>query len=68
MNPIRPDKLLQSKWTALAPLNKERHFMVVKLVDIAHQRCQIEAVLTKKRYIIDWHDLTDSSVWQIGWQ
>jgi hypothetical protein len=27
MNNINPKKLLNSKWTAVTPVNKEKHFM-----------------------------------------
>ncbi|NLZ79547.1 MAG: TIGR02450 family Trp-rich protein, partial [Gammaproteobacteria bacterium] len=28
MHRINPKKLLHSKWTAVSPVNKEKHFMV----------------------------------------
>ncbi|WP_197469207.1 TIGR02450 family Trp-rich protein, partial [Oleiphilus sp. HI0125] len=31
MNKIDPKKLLNSKWTAVRPLNKEKHFMVAEV-------------------------------------
>ena len=32
-NPIHPKKLLLSKWTAVMPENKEKHFMVIKVIE-----------------------------------
>ena len=30
MNPLNPKKLLNSKWTAVKPRNKEKHFLVTE--------------------------------------
>ena len=30
MNRINPTKLLRSKWTAVSPVKKEKHFMVTE--------------------------------------
>lgn len=32
MNTINPNKLHHSKWTAVQPLNKEKHFIVTQLI------------------------------------
>jgi len=58
---------MHSKWTAARPQNKERHFVVCNIIDRRNHRCQIEAVLTKRRYIIDWHALRDEAHWLVGW-
>ncbi|MEZ8121272.1 TIGR02450 family Trp-rich protein [Vibrio splendidus] len=31
MNRINPKKLLRSKWTAVSPIKKEKHFMVTEV-------------------------------------
>jgi len=71
MNKINPKKLLQSKWTAVEPLNKEKHFMVTEMefdeegnVEI----CLIEAILSKREEPIDWHVLKDQTKWLQGWK
>ena len=71
MNKINPKKLLNSKWTALTPINKEKHFVVSEIVfDEASMvvSCCIEAVMSKKAIPINWHDLKDNSNWVHGWQ
>ena len=68
MNAIRPEKLLNSKWTAIQPQNKERHFIVCKITDHKNHQCQIEAVLTKRKYIIEWQKLGDGTQWLSGWR
>ncbi|MED5508925.1 MAG: TIGR02450 family Trp-rich protein [Pseudomonadota bacterium] len=60
-----------SKWTARKPLNREKHFMVTKVVRDEQGRitdCQLEAVISKKIYHIDWRQLKDCESWQHGWQ
>ena len=37
MNPLNPKKLLLSKWTAVQPLHKDKHFLVAKVVRILNQ-------------------------------
>lgn len=71
MNHINPKKLLGSKWTAVTPNNKEKHFMISE-VEFDEEdfvvSCSIEAVMTKCSRNIDWHDLKNERVWIHGWQ
>jgi tryptophan-rich hypothetical protein len=71
MNNINPKKLLNSKWTAVAPVNKEKHFMVTE-IEFDEEGivvfCSIEAVMSKRAASIDWHDLQDETRWVYGWQ
>ena len=32
-NALSPKKLLHTKWTAVAPRNKEKHFLVTKVIE-----------------------------------
>lgn len=71
MHRINPKKLLHSKWTAVKPVNKEKHFMVTELKfdeegNLIH--CLLEAVLTKREEAIDWQDLKNAEHWRQGWQ
>ncbi|MEM1436207.1 MAG: TIGR02450 family Trp-rich protein [Pseudomonadota bacterium] len=71
MNQINPRKLLHSKWTAVAPANREKHFIVNKVEfddDGAVTACELQAVLTRRSELIDWRSLKDSARWQHGWQ
>jgi tryptophan-rich hypothetical protein len=71
MNRINPEKLLLSKWTALQPKAKEKHFIVTKLIRADDEEiiaCELEAVINKKRYEIDWQLLKQSSTWVMGWK
>ena len=71
MTPISSAKLLNSKWTARSPENKEKHFLVTNVAfteDGQLESCLIEAILTKREIAIDWQELKDSNRWAIGWQ
>ena len=73
VNKFNPKKLLNSKWTALNPQNKELHFIVVKLIESEVdegniERCLLQSVMYKTDYEIACADLKDSSAWQQGWK
>lgn len=67
-----PKKLLNSKWTAAIPENKEKHFIVTKLMlpDAPLQPIEfieLEAVHSKRSQLIAWQLLNDEKVWLQGW-
>lgn len=69
---LNPKKLLRSKWTAVTPQHKEKHFMVTKLITPEEQHAaiewvEIEAVHSKRTEIIAWRQLTDETIWRQGW-
>ncbi len=69
-NQINPRKLLLSKWTAVEPKNRERHFMVTKLLRDELENitgCVLEAVLTQRAEEIAWQHLKDDTQWRPGW-
>ncbi|MGB1238757.1 MAG: TIGR02450 family Trp-rich protein [Pseudomonadales bacterium] len=68
---INPKKLLNSKWSALKPENREKHFLVTEVeFDENGQvtRCVIEAIISKREQLIDWQSLKDTTTWQQGWK
>lgn len=70
LNQINPQKLANSKWTALSPVNREKHFLVVKVAfdeDETVASCHLEAVISRRSFEIDWRDLKDSEKWKQGW-
>ena len=70
MNQINPKKLKLSKWTAVNPRNKEKHFIVSKVVFDEENNvslCLIEAVMSNKESSIDWKALKNSDHWKQGW-
>lgn len=67
-----PKKLAGSKWTALQPQRREKHFLVVALEADAEDPQRIigvtlEAVLSKRQISMHWSALTDTTLWQPGW-
>ena len=71
MNKINPRKLLNSKWTAVTPTNKEKHFIVSE-IEFDEEgmvvSCCIEAVISKRSILINWHELADDNNWIHGWK
>lgn len=70
MNNVVPKKLLNSKWTAVKPVNGEKHFLITK-VDFDEkgtvELCVAEAVLTNRAEPVDWKDLKNRDRWIQGW-
>ena len=71
MHKINPRKLLNSKWTAVTPVRKEKHFMVTE-VEFDEEGivtlCSIESLISKRSIPINWHDLTNENNWVQGWK
>ncbi len=73
MNQINPRKLLHSKWTAVQPTKKRRHFIVTKLIlspdsDDLIVGCELEAVIDKSVTEINWKQLKEKNYWKMGWR
>ena len=71
-NPLSPKKLLMTKWTAVTPRNREKHFVVTLVVEpeppsMRVEYVELEAVHSKQVYLLHWRDLTDASLWRQGW-
>lgn len=70
---LNPAKLRLSKWTAVSPRDREKHFLVTDLVlpDDPSQpvtEVMLQAVLTRRTQRIAWRLLTDEQCWKQGWQ
>jgi len=71
-NPLSPKKLLLTKWTAVTPRNREKHFVVTRVIEpelpsIRVEQVELEAVHSKQVYLLHWRELTDASLWRQGW-
>lgn len=67
---LNPRKLHLSKWTAVRPKNKEKHFLVTKVTFSEEGEileCVLEAVMTKRTENIDWKVLENQEIWHQGW-
>ena len=71
-NPLSPKKLLRSKWTAVTPQDREKHFIVVHVVAPTTdgepvREVQLEAVHSGRITTLAWRTLTDAGQWRQGW-
>lgn len=71
-NPLNPKKLLLSKWTAVKPTHKRKHFLVSKVIlpdlpEAAIELIELEAVFDKSIQVIAWRDLKNTEIWLQGW-
>ena len=71
MNTINPNKLHHSKWTAVTPRNKEKHFIVTQLLRDEEENVVdvvLEAVHSLRETTLAWQALKDDSTWKMGWK
>lgn len=71
-NLLSPKKLLLTKWTAVKPSHKRKHFLVSKVVlpelpEQAIEFVELEAVFDQHVRVIPWRELKDSEIWLQGW-
>lgn len=67
---LTPRKLLLSKWTAVLPQNREKHFLVTELFcdeEGTVLEVELQAVLSKRAQRLDWRVLQDADAWKMGW-
>ena len=69
---LNPRKLLHSKWTAVQPVGREKHFLVTQVIaplaeDGPIVDVVLEAVLTKRQRVLAWRTLTETALWRQGW-
>jgi tryptophan-rich hypothetical protein len=72
MNPLNPKKLLLTKWTAVKPVAKQKHFLVSRVIEPELPSdpivlVEIEAVFSRAVQVIAWRELKDDKVWRQGW-
>ena len=72
MNPLNPKKLLLTKWTAVTPIAKHKHFLVSRVIQPEVETdpvelVEIESVFSKATQIIQWRELQNDEVWRQGW-
>ena len=72
MNAVHPKKLLLSKWTAVQPVARDKHFLVARVITpelpaLRIDEVEIEAVHSRTVRRIDWRELRDDTRWRQGW-
>lgn len=69
---LNAKKLLHSKWTAVSPVNKEKHFIISQVIapdlpNTAIEFIELEAVCSQRKQILSWQSLSNHQVWKQGW-
>ncbi|MBK7661314.1 MAG: TIGR02450 family Trp-rich protein [Betaproteobacteria bacterium] len=72
MNPLHPKKLLHTKWTAVRPVARQKHFIVTKVIECGEPLgpivwVEIEAVHSRRTTRLPWRQLRDQELWRQGW-
>ena len=72
MNKLQINKLVLSKWTAVNPVAKQKHFLVSKVIKPEQEGGKVEwidleAVHSKVAYRMPWRELQDDTRWLRGW-
>ena len=70
-NVLNPKKLHNSKWTAVNPDAREKHFVVIEVnhdENGAITHCLIEAVISRRSFAIEWRTLGKRNEWLSGWR
>ena len=67
-----PKKLLLSKWTAVTPQHREMHFVVIRVVepeppDLRIETVELEAIHSRRSFMLPWRELTGGDRWRQGW-
>ena len=70
---LNAKKLLLTKWTAAKPQNKEKHFIVTRLIEPDVPEAQIdlielESTYSKRSFTLPWRELKDETKWLQGWK
>ena len=72
MNPLNPKKLLLSKWTAVRPVHKDKHFLIAKVIKPLVEGdniewVELEAVFSRSTQRVGWRELQNEDDWKQGW-
>ena len=64
--------LVDSKWTALQPIDRDKHFMVTRLLQASGVEgevplVELQAILSKRRVRVPRSELSDETRWKPGW-
>jgi tryptophan-rich hypothetical protein len=69
---LSPKKLLLSKWTAVAPRRREKHFVVLRVLRpeapaTRIDEVELQAVHSGRCFVLPWRALSDPDHWRQGW-
>jgi tryptophan-rich hypothetical protein len=69
---LNAKKLLNSKWTAVLSMNKQKHFIISQIIaadlpNTAIEFIELEALYSQRKQILSWQSLSNQQVWKQGW-
>ncbi|QJC55566.1 hypothetical protein HC248_00847 [Polaromonas vacuolata] len=72
INILQSNKLMLSKWTAVVPVAKQKHFLVSKVEAPEREGekiewIELEAVHSNSTHRMKWQELRDKNQWLRGW-
>ena len=63
--------LLYSKWTALQPVDREKHFLVIRVLvpedGATITEVELQAIHSRRVHVVPWRTLDNTSAWAVGW-
>lgn len=70
--PLNPKQLPLSKWTAVRPVNREKHFIVTGVIEpdvpgAPIVAIELQAVHSGRVQVLPWKQLADDTIWRRGW-
>ena len=71
-NRVLRKHLLNSKWTAVEPADRDKHFLVKRVLgakaeDSENDLVELEAILSKRLHRVSPRELSDVARWRAGW-
>ena len=69
---MSPKNLLDSKWTAAVPRERDKHFVLVRIIpsestSSSGASVELQSLISKRRMIVPQSELTDPERWRQGW-
>jgi len=75
MKKTQTKNLVDSKWTDLDPVKREKHFIVTRIASksksnngTAVSAIELRAVISKRSKIVPENELNDPARWSPGWK
>ena len=75
MKKTQTKHLVGSKWTDLAPVDREKHFVVTRIapkLDSSNHAVvsaiELRAVISKRSRVVPADELNDAALWSPGWK
>ena len=72
INRVLRKHLVNSKWTAVEPVDRDKHFLVKRVLRAKAEEhelglVELEAILSKRLHRVSRGELSDATRWRSGW-